>query len=374
MAAGQEPVQELSRVLVTGFSIRPDSLKNRPIQVLLGQVPKPATTGNFCTADRPRGRTAQYDSQKVFGRAMNSQPLPYLDTFAAAAELSSFTAAGRSLGLTQAAVSQRVQALEKTLGKSLFRRQGGHVFLTEAGQRLYPLAQRILILHRESRAAVTGRTEPLVGELTLAASSVPGEHHLPDLLATFRKRHAHIKVRAAVTDSRQVLVQVEHGQAHIGLVGGKTETPNLDFRRFACDTLALLVPAKHPWGQRKRVRLAQLVREPLILREAGSGSRWCLERALAKVGMSVHDLQTALELGSNEAIKEAVRRGLGLAVLSTHAVQRELQSGDLHALQILGLPLVRDIYVVWDKRRALPIPARLFLDFVAPCPHAERHS
>jgi DNA-binding transcriptional LysR family regulator len=83
-------------------------------------------------------------------------------------------------------------------------------------------------------------------------------------------------------------------------------------------------------------------------------------------------LRVALELGSNEAIKAAVVRGLGLAVLSDQAVQKELQAGQLHALRVTGLPLERQMFVVWDRRRALPIPARLFLDFVAPCPHSER--
>src|SRR5437763_3416715 len=99
---------------------------------------------------------------------MDADQLPHLDTFAKAAELSSFTAAARALGLTQAAVSQRVQALEQALGVPLFRRQGGRVLLTDAGQRLYPFARHILDLHREAREALTGQKAPLTGELALA--------------------------------------------------------------------------------------------------------------------------------------------------------------------------------------------------------------
>src|SRR5207245_1254079 len=105
-----------------------------------------------------------------------------LETFAKAAELSSFTAAAQALGLTQAAVSQRVQALEQALGVPLFDRRGGRVLLTEAGHRLYPYVQRIFALHQEACQEVTCRKAPLVGELSLAASSIPGEHLLPDLL------------------------------------------------------------------------------------------------------------------------------------------------------------------------------------------------
>src|SRR6516162_4997125 len=102
--------------------------------------------------------------------------LPYLETFSKAAELSSFTGAAKALHLTQASVSQRVQALEKTLGTPLFKRQAGRVLLTESGQRLYDFAQRIIDLHRQARREITGRDIPVGGDLSLAASSIPGEH------------------------------------------------------------------------------------------------------------------------------------------------------------------------------------------------------
>jgi DNA-binding transcriptional LysR family regulator len=301
---------------------------------------------------------------------MHPGQLPNLETFARAAELSSFTAAARALDLTQAAVSQRVQALEEDLGVQLFRRQGGRVLLTEAGRRLYDYAQSILELHREARAAVTGRKEPVTGELHLAASSVPGEHLLPELLSAFQQRHPHVQVRATVADSQRVLEQVEHGQVHLGLVGRKGDSPHLEHRSFACDEMVLVVPATHPWARRRRIALADLSRQPLVLREQGSGSRWCLEQALARAGKSLADLRVALELGSNEAIKEAVLRGLGLAMLSTQAVEREVHAGRLHAVAVTGLALSREMFVVWDRRRVLPIPARLFLDLLEPCPGA----
>lgn len=299
---------------------------------------------------------------------MDSAQLPYLDTFAKAAELSSFTAAARALGLTQAAVSQRVQALEQILGTSLFCRQKGQVILTQAGRHLYPFAQRILALHQEARAAVTGEKEPVVGELVLAASSVPGEHLLPVILSAFRLRYPHVQVRATVTDSLAVLQQVEHGQAHLGLVGRKDDNPHLEFTSFACDEMVLVAPAAHPVARRKRLSLQELRQQPLILREAGSGSRWCLEQALARAGLSASALQIALELGSNEGIKEAVLRGIGLAVLSTHTVERELRAGLLRAIRVAGLTLKRQIFLVRDRRRALPIPGQLFLDLLEPCP------
>lgn len=295
---------------------------------------------------------------------MSDEPLPHLETFVKAAELSSFTAAARSLGLTQAAVSQRIQTLETALKVSLFRRQGGRVLLSEAGRRLHSYALRILELHREARAEVSGQHEPITGELQLAASSVPGEHLLPRLLSTFRDKYPHIELRAAVTDTRAVLRDVEQGHAHLGLVGGKDDNPHLEYRCFATDEMVLVVPAEHPWAKRRRVTLPELCQQPLIVREAGSGSRWCLEQALSRAGLSLRSVKVTLELGSNEGIKEAVLRGLGLAVLSTHVVQKDLDAGKLRTVQVDHLPLVREMFVVRDRRRVLPATAQLFLDLL----------
>jgi len=295
---------------------------------------------------------------------MNAEQLPNLDTFSKAAELSSFSAAARALGLSQAAVSQRVQALEKALSTPVFKRQGGRVLLTEAGQKLYEYAQRILALHREARGAITGHASPAAGELLLAASSIPGEHLLPALLSIFTRKHPHLQVRATVSDSMGVMAQVERGEVSLGLVGRKADNPHLDFRYLASDRMALVVPAGHPLSSRKKVSVKQLARYPLVLREAGSGLRHCFEKSLEKAGLSLADLRIALELGSNEAIKEAILKGVGVAVLSTYAVQKELKTGQLHGLRVSDLHCDRDMFVVQDRRRVLPLPARLFLMFL----------
>ena len=290
--------------------------------------------------------------------------LPYLETFSKAAELSSFTGAAKGLCLSQAAVSQRVQALERTIGTSLFKRQGGRVLLTEAGQKLYDYAQRILDLHREARREVTGREAPVAGELLLAASSIPGEYLLPALLSAFGRKHPHVRVRATVSDSMGVLAQVERGEVHLGLVGRKVDKPHLDFRYLTSDRMVLVVPPGHALSKRKKVSVKQLPRFPLVLREVGSGLRHCFEKSLEKAGLSPADLRVALELGSNEAIKEAILRGVGIAILSTYAVQRELKTGQLHALEVSDLRCDREMFIVQDKRRALPFPARLLLMFL----------
>ena len=160
------------------------------------------------------------------------------------------------------------------------------------------------------------------------------------------------------------MAQVERGEVSLGLVGRKTDNPHLEFRYLASDRMVLVVPPGHALSRRKKVSLKQLAGHPLVLREVGSGLRHCFEKSLEKAGRSLADLRVALELGSNEAIKEAVLRGVGIAILSAYAVQKEVKAGQLHALEVSDLHCDRDMFIVQDKRRVLPLPARLFLIFL----------
>jgi len=268
-------------------------------------------------------------------------------------------------------VSQRIQALEKSLGVSLFRRKGGRIFLTDAGKRLHEYAQRIFALHRDARQEIAGQKFPIAGELLLGASTIPGEHFLPAILSIFHQRYPDIEVRANISDSMGVIDQVERGQVNLGLVGRKTDSPHLEFRHFANDRMLLVVPPMHVWSKRKQVSLKQLCKQPLILREAGSGLRHCFEKELGRLDKSLRDLRIALELGSNEAIKEAVMRGIGVAVLSSYAVQKEVKTGQLHGLKVIDLHCDREMFLVQDQRRVVPAPALIFRTFLESNPIPE---
>jgi len=294
--------------------------------------------------------------------------LPHLETFVEAAERTSFTAAARYLGLTQAAVSQRVQALERELGVPLFRRAAGKVELTDAGRRLHGYARRILELHREARIEVSDREEPVGGELAIAASSIPGDYLLPPLLAAFGARHPLVRVQAAVSDSTAVIGLVEGGTVSLGLVGRKSDRADLEFRHLAHDRIVVVVPPGHALTRRKRVTLDQLTAYPLILREPGSGLRHSFEAALSKAERSLSGFRVALELGSNEAIQGAVSRGVGVAVLSALAARKEVTAGRLVALEIEGIRCEREMFVVTDRRRVLPPSATLFASFLEAYP------
>jgi DNA-binding transcriptional LysR family regulator len=200
-------------------------------------------------------------------RTSDLAELPHLSTFVRAAEQGSFTAAASQLGITQAAVSQRIAMLEKELRASLFNRQSGKIALTEAGQRVYDYACQILDLHRQARMSLGGALPPVSGELPIAASSVPGEYLLPSVLSAFQAEHPAVRVRATVSDSGLVLKDIEKGRATLGLVGQKIENPNLEYRTIGSDRLVLIVHSGHSSAGRKALSLRALSRERLIVRE-----------------------------------------------------------------------------------------------------------
>jgi DNA-binding transcriptional LysR family regulator len=290
--------------------------------------------------------------------------LPHLATFAKAAERGSFTDAAVELGVTQAAVSQRIAALEGELRVSLFDRRGGRIALTEAGERLYELARRILDLHELARENLGGFQPNIAGDLPIAASSVPAECYLPALLSSFRERFPQVHVRASVGDSSSVMKEVSRGLASLGLVGQKAEKPSLESEPIGTDTLALVLSPAHPLACRRSISLAVLAREPLIIREPGSGTRCALKKSLEGAGSSLGEMTITLELGSNAAIKDAVRRGLGASVVSRSTVERELSAGELVSVQVRGLVLTRGLYAIYHRRRPLSSAASAFLDFL----------
>jgi DNA-binding transcriptional LysR family regulator len=197
---------------------------------------------------------------------------------------------------------------------------------------------------------------------------------LPFWLSVFGRQHPHIHVSATVSDSINVSAQVERGEVSLGLLGRRTDSPHLEFRPLAKDRMVLVVPPGHPLAKRKKCTARQVAAYPLVLREAGSGTRHFFEKTLEAAGRSVADFQFVLELGSNEAIKEAVLRGIGAAVLSVWALQEELKTGRLHAVTISDLNAEREMFVVSDRRRVLPLPARLFLDFLeSPASRPQEH-
>lgn len=278
----------------------------------------------------------------------------------------SFSRAAKELHLTQPTVSTHVKELEESIGAPLFNRLGRKIEPTEAGRYLYEQARTIVDLKRsitEGMASFLGRIE---GVLTVGASSVPGECLLPRLMTGFHAEHPTVRTRLRISDSGETLDDLRHGDIELGVVGATATDSDLQFESLASDTLVLVAPVK--MGKKRRTAPVSLreVRElPLLLREAGSGTRTALELALAAKNLDLSGFNLAAELGSLGAIKEAVRQGYGVSFVSDLAVRNEVAAGMMKIVRVEGLGTIRrTYYTVVNSRRALSPVTQVFLEYV----------
>jgi len=293
---------------------------------------------------------------------INGMEMRHLQTFVIAAESQSFTRAAETLGLTQAAVSQHVAAIEKELATPLFDRGPRSVVLTDTGRRVYEHARQILDLVDRIHEEAGQPASEISGTIKIACSTVPSEWLLPELLVRFRHAYPDVQESVSVSDSASAIRAVESGAAEVGLVGELPRAANLCAKSIAQDELTLVVAPEHEFAQKKRIKPCELCGQPLIVRESGSGSRRCVEQALSKAGLAVTDLRISMEVNSNDAIRAAVERGVGLSFLSTRAIEREILDQRLIPVEIEGLRAVRDLYLVTEPQRLPTRVARAFLD------------
>lgn len=286
-----------------------------------------------------------------------------LITFCKAAEFESFTKAADALFLTQAAVSQQIKSLEQELGARLFERGARGISLTESGRKLHGHATDIIRCCQEMKEAVGGAAREITGEVRLAASTIPGEHLLPERLSRFRTQFPQVRVTMVISDSERTIEEVSANRADMAVVGLRPRSEKLQCDVFELDRLVIVVPRNHPWTRRRKpVTLAELVEEPFVLRAPGSGTRQCLAEALEAADLSLANMNTTLELGSNESVVTAVLQGAGIATVSQLAAARELTSGKLKTAQIEGLNLERKFYLVTKRGRLLSPAAKTLMD------------
>ena len=249
-----------------------------------------------------------------------------LEIFVRVAEFGSFSRAAEALFLTQPTVSEHIRALEDELGVQLLDRLGRGAAPTPAGQLLLGYARRLLTLASEAQQAVNQFQGRVSGELIVGGSSIPGEYVLPALIGAFRAKHPEIAVSLQIGDSRTVQEWVEAGRVEIGVVGVRPTARNLDSRQLMADELVVVVAPDHPWAGRAAITVEDIRHEPLILRERGSGSRDTLERALGSIGLDFGAFHIVGEMGSTQAIKQAIRAGFGISLISRRAVEDECRA------------------------------------------------
>ncbi|HSL83748.1 MAG TPA: selenium metabolism-associated LysR family transcriptional regulator [Thermoanaerobaculia bacterium] len=288
-----------------------------------------------------------------------------LEAFRAVYEEGGFTAAARRLGLSQPTVSSHVQSLEEELGSPLFDRLGRQVSPTRAAHVLHRHARRLLDLAGEMAEEMDRFLHGLQGHLQMGASTIPGEYWLPARIGRFHALHPEIEVTLEIHDTRAVLDRVQDGRVELGVVGARMEDGDLEFRELAVDGLALVASAHRPDGRRE-ITADELRQIPFVLREPGSGTRHMLEGALSGLGVSLRDLRVVAELGSTTAVKEAIKAGMGVSVLSRLAVRADLETGLLREITVRGLQdMERSLFAVVHAERALSPLSQVFLEFLA---------
>ena len=275
--------------------------------------------------------------------------LKQLEAFVRVAETKSFSTAAKMLFLTQPTVSAHIASLERELNTCLLIRNTKGVALSDAGKELYAYAEQMLELEQKirERFGLTGRQSGSV--LRIAASTIPSQYLLPDIMARFRKEYPEEQLKLFETDSSGVVEMILSHKADVGFTGTVLERGSCTYIPFYQDELVILTPAAERYRARKDADIASWIpEEPVILREEGSGTRKEALRLLAQTGIDITRLNVAAMMENQETIKRSVSSGMGISILSKLAAREEIESGKLLAFPLGETGGKRNINVVYD--------------------------
>lgn len=243
--------------------------------------------------------------------------LERLRIFIQAADHLSFSEAAKRLHLTQPTVSHHISALESSLQVELFERAGNSVRLTEAGRLLLPWAQKLVRQAIEVENMVASLDGTVSGHLRIACSTTSGKYVLPQLAARFRQRYANIRVTILACRPQHVVPRLLEAEANLAVVSSYDLcSGDMECQQFFRDAIALIVPHGHPWSYREYIEPADLLEQPVIMREPTAGTRRVLQTELARHDITEDDLDIFLELGNAEAIVRTVQEGFGVSFVS----------------------------------------------------------
>lgn len=291
---------------------------------------------------------------------MRSATIRQLQIFSVAAAHMSFARAAESLHLTHSAVSLQIKQLEDVSGVQLFDRIGKKIFLTEAGDILLDHARKILQLLKDADESLTALKGLRGGRVTVAVTS-HAEFFAPGLLADFRKLHADVRVRLLVSNREEVTRLLASNEVDLGIMGRPPASMEAEAVSFAPHPLVIIANAGHPLARRKRITIEELAAETMIVREAGSGTRTAMESFFREHAI---EPRIDMEMGSNEAIKQAVVAGLGISFISQHTLGVELTTGRLVILKVEDTPVMRRWFLVRLKSKRLTPALGAFWDFI----------
>ena len=289
--------------------------------------------------------------------------LEQLRIFVAVAECEHVTQGARQLNLTQSATSAAVAALEERYATKLFDRIGRRIALTEAGRLFLKEAKAVLARASAAAKVLTDLADLTRGSLALAASQTVANYWLPAAIQSYRLRYPGVIVSTTIGNSENVAAMVHEGSADLGLVEAAIDDPTLVIAPVAEDELILVAPLTHPWAARTPRSAQELKPGPWVLREPGSGTRSVFEGALPGLGLTSKDLNVALVLPSNEAVRAAVEAGAGVTVISRLVVASTIKAGNLVPVKF---PLLhRRFFTLRHKERYVSRAEQAFLDVIS---------
>lgn len=276
--------------------------------------------------------------------------LKQLEAFAGVAETKSFSLTAKQLFLTQPTVSAHIASLEKELNTCLFVRSTKGVALSDDGKKLYAYAEQMLELEKKIRERFGQNGRFAGGVLRIAASTIPSQYLLPDIMVRFRKNYPGEKLKVFETDSAGVAEMIASHRADVGLAGAKIDKGNCTYVPIYQDELVAITPAFEKYRAKGADAAAGwLKEEPVILREEGSGTRQEARKILQQMGMDMNELNVAAIMENQETIKRSVENGMGISILSDLAVRDAVDAGRLLAFPLGKTGGKRDISLVFDE-------------------------
>ena len=287
-----------------------------------------------------------------------------LRVFCAVAETKSFSKASELIHLTQPAVSLQVQAMEELYETRLFDRSGNTINLTPAGEILYKRAKEILALYAEAQENISEITGSIKGSLSIGANTTIGNYVLPSIISAFKRKVPQVHISLMVSNARTIIEKLNAGEIDVALVEGDVSKQRFSVDILLSDELVVIMSPAHPWADRRNVPGMDLIKEPLILREEGSGTRQIILKHLEDHGIKLDHLRIALVLGSTEAIKSAVEEGMGISIISAWAARQAIKHGIIKAMTFKDVKFHRNFSIISPKRNYCTHTAKEFLSFL----------
>jgi DNA-binding transcriptional LysR family regulator len=287
-----------------------------------------------------------------------------LHIFCKVVELKSFSRAASAVYLSQPTVSSHIKDLEDHCECKLIDRLGREIAPTKAGELLYGYAAKMIALKESAEKALAEFQGKMRGHLTIGGSTIPGGYILPPLLGKFKEAYPEVTVTLIEGDTARIVQDTLEGRVEVGIVGAKAKETGLVQEKIMDDEMFLIVPGDHKWASRGHVSVRELMEEPFIMREPGSGTRKSIEQVLDKSEHWSRQLNVVAEMGSTEAVRQAIKAGVGISILSACAVADELAARSLKKVGIKGLSFKRAFYLILHKHRSKSPLCSAFVRFL----------